>query len=244
MVEKEVPIETIKEVEKIVEKEIYVTDDETINNLQKELESTKENHQEIIESMNADSDSNETKIKDLEDEVILYKDMLSELEDEKNVEIKTLNRKITDLNKNISHLKNNTTKDDRIKELEEELSNNVNDTTKDNKIKNLESELKFKEEEINYLYNNEKKHKKSLKSKTEEINDLKEEITELKDNLKLFKDESKERGKTIKELNDKIDELESQDNTTNKEDEDDDIYGDNKKGLFGSNTSDIWNKKK
>ena len=62
VVEKEVPIETIKEVEKIVEKEIYVTDDETINNLQKELESTKENHQEIIESMNADSDSNETKI--------------------------------------------------------------------------------------------------------------------------------------------------------------------------------------
>ena len=133
---KEVPVEIIKE----VEKEIYVSDDEVINNLQKELESIKKDSKVHLSS--------------LRDKVELIK--------EKDEKIQTDNRKITDLSNEILQLKEEifelggkTTKLeeelDEEKKKVEELSSSDQGLIKslNQQIENLKTELEL-EKNRNY----------------------------------------------------------------------------------------------
>lgn len=147
---KEVPVEVIKEIEKIVEvpvevvkevivekpveiiKEVVVSDDESVNKLQKELDSVKVNERAHLKSL---------------------RDKVKELK-EKDVEISDLNRKTSDLTTQILQLKSElnelggkTTKLEE--ELEEErkkvleLSDDKNIKSLTQKIENLKVELEL-----------------------------------------------------------------------------------------------------
>lgn len=134
---KEVPVEVIKEVEKIVEKEVpvevikekevYITDDEEVIKLTKELESVKKNEKVHLSGLHE-------KVKELK---------------EKDVKIETLNRKNSDLSSDILQLKEKI--DSLIDELEiekgkvEELSNTDGNVIKslNQQIKNLKIELEL-----------------------------------------------------------------------------------------------------
>jgi len=132
----EVPVEVVKEVivEKPVEviKEVVVSDDESVNKLQKELDSVKVNERAHLKSL---------------------RDKVKELK-EKNVEISDLNRKTSDLTTQILQLKSElnelggkTTKLEE--ELEEErkkvleLSDDKNIKSLTQKIENLKVELEL-----------------------------------------------------------------------------------------------------
>ncbi len=87
---KEVPVEVIKEVEKIVEKEVFVTDDEVVNKLQTELDEVRNTLKDSISTFDEDRKS------------------FSILNEENEREIKILNKQILDLV-------------EKTKQLEEEL---------------------------------------------------------------------------------------------------------------------------
>jgi vacuolar-type H+-ATPase subunit I/STV1 len=87
-----------------------------------------------------------------------------------------------------------------------------------------------------------------------QIEVLENDIKKIQETSNILSKENGERGATIQELNGKIsdltneveqlkEELEAEKNKPKAED-DDEIYGEGKKGFFGSNISDLWNKKK
>lgn len=132
VVEKEVPVEKI--IEKEVVKEVYITDDDAVNDLQKELDETKNTLKSITEDLN----NEKTKVK------------------EKDVKLETDNRKITDLSNQILQLKeeiielkgkttNLETKYKEEKKKVEELENSDQGLIKklNQKIENLEIELEL-----------------------------------------------------------------------------------------------------
>ena len=232
---KEVPVEVIKEVEKVVEKRVEVP-------------------VEVIKEVPVDKIVEKEVIKEIVVEKEVPVEVIKEVEKivEKEVYV-TDDETINNLQKELDETKN--VLKDTIKEFDEERDinseiqkeNDVELETYNRKITDLTNEiLQLKEE----LEGEKKNNSESLKEKDSEINNLNiklndtskdDEINELKENLELFKNESKERGKIINELNNKIDELETIIKSNNGGN---DIYGDNKKGLFGSNISDIWNRKK
>lgn len=93
IIEKEVPVEVIKEVEKIVEKEVFVTDDEANNKLKEYIDELENNISSLKEELDAS-----------EDEI----NALLRTNQESNEKILTLNTEISDLK-------------DKIKQLEVEL---------------------------------------------------------------------------------------------------------------------------
>jgi len=232
---KEVPVEVIKEVEKVVEKRVEVP-------------------VEVIKEVPVDKIVEKEVIKEIVVEKEVPVEVIKEVEKivEKEVYV-TDDETINNLQKELDETKN--VLKDTIKEFNEERDvnseiqkeNNVELETYNRKITDLTNEiLQLKAE----LEDEKKNNSESLKEKDSEINNLNiklndtskdDEINELKENLELFKNESKDRGKIINELNEKIDELETIIKSNNGGN---DIYGDNKKGLFGSNISDIWNRKK
>jgi predicted RNase H-like nuclease (RuvC/YqgF family) len=114
---KEVPvektIEVIKEVpvEKIVEKEVYITDDKEVEKLTKELESVKKNESVHLKGLRK-------KVNEL---------------NEKDGEIDTLNRKISDLNNKILQLEG----DLGVKKVEiDELNGKITKLEEENKKNN------------------------------------------------------------------------------------------------------------
>jgi chromosome segregation ATPase len=138
---KEVPVEVIKEIEKIVEvpvevikevivekpveviKEVVVSDDESVNKLQKELDSIKVNERVHLKSLR-------DKVKKLK---------------EKDVEISDLNRKISDLVAQILQLKSELNElGGKTTELEEELEEErkkVSELSDDKNIKSLTQKI-------------------------------------------------------------------------------------------------------
>ena len=232
---KEVPVEVIKEVEKVVEKRVEVP-------------------VEVIKEVPVDKIVEKEVIKEIVVEKEVPVEVIKEVEKivEKEVYV-TDDETINNLQKELDETKN--VLKDTIKEFNEERDvnseiqkeNNVELETYNRKITDLTNEiLQLKAE----LEDEKKNNSESLKEKDSEINNLNiklndtskdDEINELKENLELFKNESKDRGKIINELNEKIDELETIIKSNNGGN---DIYGDDKKGLFGSNISDIWNRKK
>lgn len=145
VVEKEVPVEKI--IEKEVIKEVYITDDDAVNDLQKELDETKNTLKSVTEDLN----NEKTKVK------------------EKDVKLETDNRKITDLSNQILQLKEEIielggktdkleTKYKEEKKKVEELENSDQGLIKklNQKIQNLEIELEL---EKNRHYEPPKKEK-------------------------------------------------------------------------------------
>jgi hypothetical protein len=86
------------------------------------------------------------------------------------------------------------------------------------------------------------------------IKDLEGNIKKLKETKETIIKESSERGVKISELNLEISDLTSKisqlkeeleaEKAKPKQEEDKDIYGEGKRGIFGSNISDLWNKNK
>ena len=114
---KEVPVEKIVEVtkeipvEKIVEKEVYITDDKEVEKLTKELESVKKNESVHLKGLRG-------KVNEI---------------NEKDGEIDTLNRKISDLNNKILQLEG----DLGLKKVEiDELNGKITKLEEENKKNN------------------------------------------------------------------------------------------------------------
>lgn len=216
----------VKEVEKIVEKEVIKeVPVEVIKEVEKIVEKKVEVPVEVIKEVVVEKKVPVEVIKEVE------KIIEKEIYITDNKEIGKLADKISELEDDITI--NNEIKEEVEKELNieiETLNQKVADLN--NNILQLENDLDKKKVEIDKL---------TIKTNDTSKDD---EIDKLKENLELFKNESKDRGKIINDLNKKIDGLESTINSETKEDNSGDIYGDNKKGLFGSNISDIWNKKK
>ena len=216
----------IKEVEKVVEKEVIKeVPVEVIKEVEKIVEKKVEVPVEVIKEVVVEKEVPVEVIKEIEK--IVEKEVYV-TDDEA---VKSLQKELDDMVK--THKKN---VDNLIKEVEN--NNNVL-SLKEDKIKTLEENIEDKKSEISKLNG-------SLGTLKIMLNDTSkdDEIKKLNDNLLLFKNESKERGKKINELNKKIKSLENSIAPKTEEEDKGDIYGDNKKGLFGSNISDVWNKKK
>ena len=115
--------------------------------------------------------------------------------------------------------------------------------------------------ELESVKNDERIHKKSVYDLAKERKTLKEVIKELEVNIEemendllqlnktldIVQKENGDRGKTILELSQKIEQLEAEleaERAKPKKEKNKDIYGEGKEGFFGSNISDIWNRKK
>jgi len=99
---------------------------------------------------------------------------------------------------------------------------------------------KIIEKEV-YITNDE-----ATKELTDKINSLENDIKTLRDSNITLSKETGDRGKTIMELESKIIELTREleiEKEKPKEQPKKDIYGESKKGFFGSNINDIWKNK-
>lgn len=87
-----------------------------------------------------------------------------------------------------------------------------------------------------------------------QIEVLENDIKKIQETSNILSKENGERGATIQELNRKISDLTNEisqlkeeleaEKAKPKQEEDNDIYGEGKQGFFGSNLSDLWNRKK
>jgi DNA repair exonuclease SbcCD ATPase subunit len=219
-----VPVDRI--VEKEVTKEVYVTDDEVTNKLQKELESVKKNEKVHLKGLR--KKVNELKEKDGKIDTLNQK--ISDLEGKLELEIKTSNVQV-EINKELVEVKNSLF--DELEKKKEELDESIEDWGAD--VTTLTNNLESTIEEKNKIVSD---YDVKIDTLNRKISDLTNEVSQLEKDLekktddkykKFWEDEIESHDKTKEEINvlkETINQLKG--NTSNG----DDIYGSDEKGWW------------